>query len=179
VARGLLGRVRPGERQVGGLVTHDPAKLVDPRPIREDPDQVRIVGREGAEEAVSEAYRRWRLDGLDEGDECLGYAQLDAGFRQCRQPELDICDVRMGDADTIRLNVHTEGMHVLEVGKLFSPDGERAVGRDVAQVRDADTWLHSTTLAKDVGGHKNDNNRRELVLSNCAELAQDARPTPG
>ena len=78
MARGLLGRVGPGERQVRGLVAHDPAELRDRGPVHEDPDPVRDVRCEAALEPVSKSEPRRAVDRLDEGHECLRHRELDA-----------------------------------------------------------------------------------------------------
>ena len=62
MTRRFLGRVRARERKVGSLVPDDSPELGEGRPVREDPDHRRTIGRERALEAVAQPERRWRDD---------------------------------------------------------------------------------------------------------------------
>jgi hypothetical protein len=71
----------------------------------------------------------------------------------------------MGDPDTIRLNVHAEGMLVLTVRNRSPTDRERPVGRYQAQVSDTERAAAQRHFW-----------RMQLVLSPWTELDQDTRP---
>ena len=132
----------PRERQVRGLVTHDPAKLRDRGPVHEDPDPVRGVGGKATLEPVSKPESRRAVDCFDEGHERLGDRELDARLAERRQCRLDVRLGRERGADAVGLHVDAAGAHLLELGKQLAADRERPVGGGNAQLRDGDPGLH-------------------------------------
>ena len=142
VARGFLWRVGPRERQVRGLVAHDPAELRDRGPVHEDPDPVRDVGGEATLEPVSKPESRRAVDGLDEGHECLRDRELDARLGERRQRRLDVGLGRERGADAVGSpgprHVHAPGARG---PRRDGSTGGRRPDRRRRQPRIADHWL--------------------------------------
>src|SRR6266566_8173368 len=101
MTRRLLGGVRAGECEVGCLVANGAPKLLERGPIREYPDHVRPVSREGTFEAVAQPGSRRRDDGIDESDLRFRHAELQACLGQGRNRRLEIYRV---DRKSTRLN---------------------------------------------------------------------------
>src|SRR6266480_3430028 len=104
----LLACVRAGKRKVGYLVTDGPSKLFEARPVREYPDHVRSVWREGPLEAVAQPGNGRGYDRIDEGDFRLLHVELEACLRKRAQCRLDVNGVRVGHSHLIRLDVHAQ-----------------------------------------------------------------------
>src|SRR3982751_6386796 len=115
MTRRLLGCVRSCEREVGSLVTDNLPKLVLTGPVREHPDDRRVVGRVGALEAVTEPDGRRRLDRVDEDDRSLGDVELPTFLVEGVNGRLDVVRTRVRGSDPIGLDVHAQAREATEV----------------------------------------------------------------
>ena len=98
-------------------------------PVREDPDDRRVVGRVRALEAVAQPDGRRRLDRIDEDDRCLGDAELATGFIQCVERRLDVRWIRPSDPHPVGLDVHAQACQAAEVREGVPADDEGPVRR--------------------------------------------------
>ena len=127
VTRRLLGGVRAGKGEVRCLVANGIRELRQGRPVREDPDDRRVVGRVRALEAVAQPVGRRRHDGVDEDDRRLRDAELTTGLVERGQGRFDVHRVGMGRPDPIRLDVDAAAREVRELRERIPADREGPV----------------------------------------------------
>ena len=128
-------------------MSHDGAKLLDRRPVHEDPDLVRDVRGEPTLEAIAQPEARRSIDRLHERHERLGHAELDARLRQRRERTIHIRLAWMRDAGAIGLHVHAERAHLVELRKQRPTDRERPIGREDVHRGHGDAgWVQGPTL---------------------------------
>src|SRR5258705_838794 len=129
-------------------MANDLPKLVGTRPVRESPDDRRVVGRIRALEAVAQPDGRRRLDRVDEDDGRLGDAELPACLGQCVEGRLDILRIRVGDSHPIGLDVHAQARQAAELWEGFPADGKGRVRGFEGHWRDGDAWFHSPIMRR-------------------------------